>query len=213
MSLVRPTIYALMIVSIACHSVTAEEPSTLWGKTLDGWITALRERTGQDRRMAVVAVGHFGQAAKAAAPDLIELVRKRQNQEEAVDALVRIAAGAEVTVPALIKRFVQEGCARLTAQGAIGFNPHVKDSLVRIGRPAVPAFIGVLNGPNLDMRACAAEALGEIGPPAQAAVPSLIRALATDRPASDPPVLRRHAVKALGAIGADAKAVVPLLNG
>ncbi len=206
-------IHMLMIVAIACRPVRAEEPSTLWGKTLEGWIAALREKPGQDRRTAVTAVGHFGQAAKAVAPDLIELVHKGQYQSEAVDALVQIGAGVEVTVPALIERFIQEGCAQLTAQGAIGSNPHVRDSLVQIGGPAVPALIGVLTGPNAGMRVCAAEALGMIGPASRAAVPALIRALAVDRPAADPPVLRGVAVKALGEIGADAKIVVPLLNG
>ncbi len=88
-----------------------------------------------------------------------------------------------------------------------------KNSLVQIGGPAVRSLIGVLTGPNADMRVCAAEALGEIGPAARAAVPTLIRALAADRPDSDPPMLRRHAVKALVAIGVDAKVAVPILNG
>ena len=208
----RLAIPMLMIVAVACRSIRAEEPSTLWGKTLDGWIAALREKTGQDRRTAVIAVGHFGQAANAAAPDLIELVHKGQFQKEAVDALVQIGAGVEVTVPALIEQFVQAGCLHLTGAGAIGFNRDPRDSLVQIGGPAVPALIGVLTGPNVDMRVCAAEALGMIGPSASAAVPALSRALAVDRPASDPPLLKA-AVKALGRIGADAKIVVPLLNG
>src|SRR5262249_36174184 len=152
----------------------------------DGWRTALRAGNLRDRNLAVIALGHFGQAAKAAVPDLIELVRQGPFKDEALDALVRIGAGAEVTVPTLIQRFVAQGRAHLPAMGAIGADRRAEGSLVRIGRPAVPALIGVLNGPNLDMRVCAAEALGEIGPAARAAIPALIRALAADRRASDP---------------------------
>lgn len=209
---VRLAVYSLMIAAVACPSVRAEEPSTLWGKPLDGWIAALRDRTGRDRRTAVIAVGYFGPAGKAAVPDLIDLVRQGPFKDEAVDALVWIGAGAEVTVPVLIGWFVQEGCDRLTAAGAIGFNPHVRDSLIRVGGPAVPALIAVLNGPNREMRVCAAEALGAIGPAARAAVPDLIRALTAGHDNSDPPVLRRHAIRALGQIGADARLVVPVLN-
>ncbi len=233
----RSRIGLLFLFAISGQQALADEPLTFQGKTVTAGSRNWRAKTGKDRRAAVIVLGYFGPAARAAVPDLIEIARQGPIQDEggeaglhglefwalrngnlqlrddAVEALVQIGVGTEVTVPRLIERFIEEGCDRLTEQGTIFFNPDVRDSLVQIGGPAVPALIGVLTGPNAKMRVCAAEALGMIGPAARAAVPALIRALAVDRPASDPPELRGHAAKALGAIGADARGVVPLLNG
>ena len=64
------------------------------GKTVEGWITILRDRASIEavRREAAVMLGCFGLKARAAAPDLIEAVLKGQIQGDAVGALVGIGA-------------------------------------------------------------------------------------------------------------------------
>src|SRR5262249_20895604 len=100
-----------------------------------------------------------------------------------------------------------------TAMGTIGYSTEVQDSLARVGGPAVPALIAILNGSDTSMRVCAAEALGEIGPAARAAIPLLIRAIEhpDDNPHADP--LLFQAVRARGRIGPAASVAVPILNG
>ena len=51
------------------------------------------------------------------------------------------------------------------------------EALARIGPEAVPPLIKALKDPKLKVRYRVAEALGKIGPPARAAVPTLIAAL------------------------------------
>ncbi len=83
---VRTKICLLILVAISGQPVRADEPNVLWGRTLDGWIAALRDKTGKDRRAAVIALGYFGPAARAAVPDLIDAVRQGPFKDEAVEA-------------------------------------------------------------------------------------------------------------------------------
>ena len=76
----------------------------------------------------------------------------------------------------------------------------------------MPALIEVLDGRDSEMRVCAAEALGRIGPGAREAVPSLIRTVAQREVIAESEVLVRHAIVALGRIGPDANAALPILN-
>ncbi|MGP0065868.1 MAG: HEAT repeat domain-containing protein, partial [Isosphaeraceae bacterium] len=193
----------------------AEEPHTFWGKTVEGWIAVFRDKASTEvqRRQAIWALSCFGAEAKAAVSDLIDIVRKERFPAEALDSLVQIVSGAEVKVPILIQQFLKRGCQHLTGMGTFVFNNDVEESLVRIGGPAVPALLEILNGPNGDMRVCAAAALARIGPAARAAVPSLIRAIEHPDPKREPPVLQLYAIRALGRIGPEAKAAVPALNG
>jgi HEAT repeat protein len=196
------------------HSAQADEPRTLYAKTVEGWRGVLRDKsaTAGQRRQAVWAIGCFGPDAKAAVSDLIDTFRQGQSKDEAIDALVAIRAGTEVTIPALIERFLKEGCIHRTGMGSFGYNPYVENSLARIGGPAVPALLEVLKGPNKDMRVCAASVLAGIGPGARMAIPSLIEAI--ERADADPEakILKSYAVSALGRIGPDARAAVPILN-
>jgi HEAT repeat protein len=216
----RAILPTLLLAISWSHPPRADEPQRLYGKTTHEWIAAVRDRTGTkaERAQAVWAVGCFGPEARAAVPDLVDELRRGQLKDAALEALVRIGAGTDATVPYLIEQFRKQGCEHLTGMGSIGFNPRVKDNLVRIGGPAVPALLDVLNGPDRDMRVCAAEALGEIGSAARAAVPALVREIerpdAIERPdrGQHAGLLSRYAVKALGRIGPDAKAAVPALN-
>jgi len=68
----------------------------------------------------------------------------------------------------------------------------------------VEEFASDLTNRNAEVRRIAAEALGQLGPEARAAVPDLVRALA------DPEILvRRASARALGQIGPEARAAVP----
>lgn len=204
------TALLFLAAAVSLPASRADEPRSFCGHTAAEWAAVLRDRTvpPDERRTAAWALGAFGPEAKAAVPDLIDAAREGPIKEEAVDALVQIGAGAEVTVPDLIGRFFKRGCRHLTGTGSLGYLPHVQDSLVKIGGPAVPALLGVLNGPDRGMRVCAAEALGEIGAGAKGAVPALVRAIEHPEAGS----LRRVAVQALGRIGPEAKAAVPTLN-
>jgi HEAT repeat protein len=211
----RVLLLILLILAGWLQSARAEEPHTFWGKTAEGWLAVYRDKssTKAQRWQAVMALGRFEGEARAAVPDLVEAVRGGPFQDEAVNALVQIGAGAEVTVPILIQRFIKQGGQRLAGEGPFGFDKSPEDSLARIGGPAVPALLEIFDGPNEEMRVSAAVVLERIGPAARAAIPSLIRAIehADRQPESESLVL--HAIRALGRIGPEARAAIPVLNG
>jgi HEAT repeat protein len=192
----------------------AGEQTAFFGKTVDGWRELIRSRSASpdERREALWALGCFGPDAGPAVPDLMELVHEGHFKDEATGTLIVIGARPEVTVPPLIARFLKEGCLHRTGQGTIFFNPGPEDAIVRIGAPAVPALINILQGPNRDMRVCAAAALGRIGHAARPAIPALIHA--AESPENDylAQILKRDAIIALGEIGPEARAIAPTLK-
>jgi HEAT repeat protein len=208
---------SLSIAIVFVLSIQTDAPRTFGGRTLDAWLTALHSKSSRERRAAVVAVTCFGPEAKAAVPDLIEILRNDRDGREVVQALERIGPDAAPAVPLLIERFVKSGHEHLTGMGAFQHDPSVRDALVRIGAPAMPALLEIFNGPNVGMRTCAAEALGRIGPAAGAAVPSLLRAIRPRDPkaaASDREdrIVQSYAIDALGEIGPQAVEAVPILQ-
>ena len=58
------------------------------------------------------------------------------------------ATGGDGSCTSYSERFLKEGCLHHTGMGAIGFNLRVKNNLIRIGGPAVPALLDILKGPN-----------------------------------------------------------------
>lgn len=208
--------HVLFLVGAAlapCPAVADDLPE-FWGHSVDGWRQILRAEasTKADRTAALWALGRFAPEARAALPDLIDAARRPELEDAAVRALARLGEAPEVTVPSLMKRFRERGCEHLTSIGTILYSLDVELSLAQVGGPAVAPLVELLDGPDREMRVCAAEALGRIGPDARAAVPSLIRAVEraeTDSPAN---ALRFYAVDALGRIGPDARPAVPVLN-
>ncbi len=205
----------VLLVNGVCPAQT-EGRRTFCGKTVDGWITALRDRSGRERRRAVRALAHLGPDAKAAVPDLIDALRR--GDDLVIDALARIGPDAAPAVPLLAERFRKEDCF-LAKQGSFGFSlfSGPKHALVRIGAASVPVLVAAMEDLDAERRPCAAEALGEIGPPARAAVPALIRALRLEHPKLDfndlpSQALRTHAIIALGRIGPEARSALPALN-
>jgi HEAT repeat protein len=214
MIFMRVTSFALIAIVGWLHAAADDEPQTFYGKTVHGWIAVLRGKTSTEaeRRQAALALGYFGAEAKAAVPDLTEFVRQGRFKAEASEALARIEPRVEENIPRLIEQFLKDGCEHLTGMGTFISDKTVRESLVRIGGPAVPALIEVLKGPDWKMRVCAAETLGRIGPVARDAVPSLLRAI--EHPDTDPhaKILSHYAVQALGRIGPEAKAAVSTLS-
>ena len=139
-------------------------------------------------------------------------VHEGKHKEGAVAALIEIGEGAEVTVAPMIERFIKAGCQHRTGQGAC-FTTRLPSSRWRKSVDRLLPLVDVLNGPDWDMRVCAAAVLAEIGPAARGAVPSLIRAIEHPDPVHDAEILNRHAVYALGRIGPEAKAAIRVLNG
>jgi|GEM_PF-1875141 len=218
--------YALLLIFtalvVSLQSARAEELRTVYGKTVEEWIHVFRDKgnTKAERQRAILALGYFGPEARAVVPDLIEIVRHEHDQQEdsynikasAVNLLVEIGEGTGVTVPYLIDFFLKQGCLRLTGMGTIVYSAGVQNNLVRIGGSAVPALLDILKGSDRDMRVCAAEVLGDIGPAARAAIPALIHAVEHPATDQDAKTLSRHAALALGRIGPEAKSAAPALT-
>ena len=69
---------------------------------------------------------------------------------------------------------VMSGC---TVTGEFNSQDKQADELAQIGAPAVPDLIRALNHRNKQVRFAAAQTLGDIGAPAEAAVPALVQTL------------------------------------
>jgi HEAT repeat protein len=154
-------------------------------------------------RRAAVALGNIGPDAKQAVPKLLEALKNVHMCDRAAEALGRIGPAAAPAVPALIDA-LKDGHRRLHrsaawALGEIGpaakdaipaltkalkdKNPDVRSaagaSLAKLGLPdkGLPVLIAVLEGPEWYYRKRVAIMLGEVGPPAKAAIPALKQAL------------------------------------
>jgi HEAT repeat protein len=205
----RAIVVGFLTIVFLFHSAWADEPRTFFGKTVEDWIAVLRAKTSSehDRLRAIRALGYFGSDARAAAPDLIALLDQKSFEVAAVNSLVQIGCGTERTVPILVEE-LRHG-QRLTQLTHLGYRDG-RDLLIRIGGPAVPALIELINGPDRGMRVCAAQAIGGIGPAAKDAVPSLVRAI--ERSDGDNETFTDYAAQALGRIGQQAKSAGPALH-
>jgi HEAT repeat protein len=179
----------------------------------DGWVV----------RSVIEALGSMGPAASEAVPDLARLVEQHASTE-AARALGKMGRGAKGAVSALTKRLdaddprahkgpdaefwrQENGHARVAAALALW----QADRQAK----ALPVLLGILEdkdkafGGNLfHVRESAAEALGEVGPDAKAAVPLLVPLLKDENFR-----LRLAAVQGLGGIGrADAEHTVAALR-
>jgi uncharacterized protein (TIGR03067 family) len=118
---------------------------------------------------------------------------------EAVKALGMIAQKNKDLIPPLVGALKdREDSVARTASLALGY----------LGAEAVPGLLEVLIDKTSSPKALrnAADAMGQIGPEAKAAVPLLVDALKVDKG-----VVSRSAVTALGRIGPEAKSAMPAL--
>ena len=143
-------------------------------------------------------------AADGSLPKLLAALRAG-DEAGCLRAVYALAALGAPAVPALIDVLREEAPARCRLNAGrsranpAGGNPselHAAHALGAVGAPAVAALSAALEDGEWAVRAAAADALGNIGTPAQAAVPALLRALGDDSM-----WVRRNALEALGTIG------------
>ncbi len=142
---------------------------------------------------AILALGSIGPDAETAVPALTELLKEECVRHAAAESLGKIGPAAKAAIPGLTEllKDKDESVRRVAAEalGRIGpaAIPLVSDllddedhdtrgaaiqALGQIGAAAVPTLMGLLK--NEDDRLDAAEALGNVGPRARMAIPSLV---------------------------------------
>ncbi len=212
------TLVSLICLGFALHARAAEEP-TFFGKNVEEWTKIVRQKGHPDRREAFQILAEFGPAAKSAVPDLLRILNDKTDagfERSAIEALSWIDPEAPGIVPPLMRVFMKEG-RRLGETGTILINTsHSVYTLERIGGPAVPALIELLDGKDEEMRPIVAHVLADMGPAAAPAVPALIRALQSDQKGLEfgdrPEILRMWAICALRRIGPPASEAIPHLR-
>ncbi|MEO1399912.1 MAG: HEAT repeat domain-containing protein [Cyanobacteria bacterium J06635_1] len=147
------------------------------------------------QRQALAALTAMGADAKAAIPALEAGLTDSNLRAQIPQALATIG-GADVLSILLGTLRHRDPAVQLAAVIALG-------SLKAEASPAVPALRSVLRNPQLSSEA--AQAIGQIGPRAQTAVPDLIDRLSGDANS------RASAAEALGSIGPAARAAIPAL--
>ncbi len=181
-------------------------------------VKQLKSPEADVRRNAARELANLGEEARPAVPALITAIKQDRDlfvRRFAVQALGTAKADPKVAVPVL-KPLIKDNEKEL-AEAAI-------TALGSMGPTAVAPLIDALNNKpkplakkekgkktpkvpdsSAHLRNKAAEALGQIGPEARAAVPALIQTL------KDPEV-RAAAITALGAMGPAAKEALPALQ-
>jgi HEAT repeat protein len=169
-----------------------------WGDLLD---------EGDTRDTAVInAEDTLTKIGPAGLPHLIEALatRKALCRHVVVQALGRMGPAAKGAVPALIveaKRLEDEPNVKLDVSA------EAAGALTKIGSPAVPALIELLQQGDISQRQGAAWALGEMGGQAKDAVPLLIKGVN-----SSDKHYQQAMINALGKIGPPARAAIPALT-
>jgi HEAT repeat protein len=174
-------------------------------------------RSDKDHHVRIAAVKAFrwlGVEAREAAPEFLELLKEKSDEDMrelwAYSLADLMDPGSKNLGPALLKR-LKDGDA----------NPNIERAyLLALGRIGdqedvlVPLCIDYLHGPKrLEMRGQAAWVLKLLGPKSKAAVPALIRALDVSEFKKDAALgTGMSVIDALGAIGPEAKAAVPALR-
>jgi HEAT repeat protein len=201
---------------------------TIGEPAVPGLIATLRLDQVAARRMAVLALGHMGSAAReplmriiedpegsddtvrdaaealgllrdaSAVPQLVLLMRRRHG---------RLAASAASALAALGEPAVKALITALPVQRAeLELRKAIVNALVSIGGPAIEALIHSLDHHSAAVRGAAEEALTRIGPPAMEALIGALQSEDWD--------LRRRIAQILGQIGDESLSapLVPLLE-
>jgi HEAT repeat protein len=133
-----------------------------------GLIATLKDKEKEARESATWALGKIGQGAKAAIPALIETAKMDKEHGLAAEALGRIGAEAKAAVPTLVA-MLDQSPAQARIRIALA---HWR--ITGHEETAVKVLTAALTGEQSADRCAAADALGEMGPKAKAAVPALI---------------------------------------
>jgi len=140
--------------------------------------------------------------AERTVPVLVRALRDRHAASAAKFVLGEIGIAAKEAVPALVQSLREERVGR-----ALRTPPSSALALGRIGAPAVPELIPVLENDNPEVRTSAVIALGFIGKPAHDAVPHLMPLLHDNNLE-----VRQAAALALGSIAPDNRELIPALK-
>jgi len=188
--------------ALALAQITDRDDSVI--ATLIG---ALQDDAVSVRMSAAEALGHAGAIAKPATESLIEIVTDSRAsvlvREFAISALAKIAPEDPAVEKALVYT-VSDGNPRIYEAAVDGL---LRIRLWREGAPDVDSQIAQLISELDSGSVAAAEALGLIGDEAEAAVPSLIRALE-----SPDPEMRAAALVALDRVGPQAQTIPALVQ-
>jgi HEAT repeat protein len=158
---------------------------------------ALKDGDAIVRKNAMKALLNAGPEAVAALPALIKVLDEgdRDLRPNALKVIGQCNAEPTDVLPAIKKGLGDRSLAKDAVNMA-----------VKIGEPAVPMLIEVLEGTDVNANNHAAKALIRLGPKAKSAVPALSKAL-YDKDGT----LRGNAADALAAIGPDAAAATDAL--
>jgi len=180
-------------MSNAVKALTTGDPDALarFAPLLDDYNPWIRSEAAR-------ALGMIGPAAKGKTPELLRALKddsSPQVRAHAAWALGRIDAGAPA-IPGLIEALDDDDSEvrRYTANALLLHGP--------LAEPAVPKLIERLKSDEFPYMYAAA--LGEIGPPAKAAIPHIIAALRKETS-----LVRMEYAQALGKFGPDAKDAIP----
>jgi HEAT repeat protein len=157
-----------------------------------------RDKKGQPRLHAIIALGSMGPVAKQAVPILRDVLDDPDpfTRHYAAEALGRI--GADVAIPDLVRLLQDsEEHVRSKSIGALG----------SLGQKALPALTAALEDNQPVVRSGACRALAAMRAEAKPAVAALVVIAHRDTDNG----ARVAAIQGLGAIGPDAKAGVPIL--
>ena len=122
------------------------------------------EKSSNQRKTIMVALERIGPGAAGAVPALCQILEGTDldARKQAATTLAAIGPAAKSAVPALVLTLGDKRCSEL-----------VSDALVRIGKPAVPALLRVLDDRSATVRLGVVVTLGKIGPDAKSAVTPL----------------------------------------
>jgi hypothetical protein len=166
-----------------------EEPETpSWNNTQSDWEPVHDEQDVMWRHLWNWNAGRRngnGASDSGLIPALIETL-KGPSESANFNAAYTLAQIGEAALPALMETLCNESEA---------IRRNASYALSAIGAPAVSRLIDAMRADNSDLHAITAEALGDIGPEAQDAIPALTEALKSSSVA-----VRRNATEALGII-------------
>jgi len=161
---------------------------------------ALKDKRDKVREQACCALGNIGQESDSVVPVLIEALKDHSSwvRASATRALGQLGQRAAAPIPALVDQLKHSS----------GNIDDLAEALGRIGDVGVIGLTRALTDESEVVRQRAVHALGQLGPKAKNAVPSLIQALSDKNEE-----VRKSAVNALRRIGLESKLVVePLVQ-
>lgn len=137
----------------------------------DAIVESISDKDSIVRMEAISLAARLGSHADKAVPALVAALRDKSNDFLAADALAQIGPDAKDAIPILRGELATAGGYKKLAISRALWSIEQNDAL------AVPELIELLSDDFGPIRRDAASLLGRIGPPAKAAVPTLVKML------------------------------------